>query len=273
MSEVEPDFNETAYQRAAINIRAVAVFEPVIKSMVDPKTSDFVNTAQVTAIRDNQAFARMYQQAYNDLHNLGTPSIPVTPARVIDYMVKHKVASLHITIPSHADLANAILAQAEAQDIKPEHRLTRNKNTMRPQPVTEIQTAFRFPVRKPSPQEVRLAEAQSLATRVLFDQDGNLKPGGVLKQPDIAAAYEVFKSDMDERIGTSRPIAEEVFAKNFVATVLGDKTHVLHEKLRESILRAGKKLPPEKPARATGGIRDQVRAGIENAEVPVGASR
>ena len=270
MSNDEIDLNEASFRKGYDLVRASAALAPSLKSMIDPATSDFINTPQVAAIRDNPVFASLYQKAFRELHDLGMPSIPVTAERTVNHLIEHHASDLRGALRSHPELMRAILAQTEACNITP----TMKKAGMtRPQPVSEIQEEFTFPPREPTAKEKRLAEAMTIAPRVLFDREGNLKPGGVLTQPEFSSTYEKFKLATNDQVGTLRPVAEEVMAGKFLESVFADESHPLHNTLREAILRAAKKLPPEKPSRANSGVADAVRERIENAVHAQGASR
>lgn len=267
MSEEPSGLNETLFQKGQRNWSAMCMLEPVLSSMIDPATKDFRDIPQVDSIRNDPAFNGLYSTARNELRELGTPSVAVTPKRIIEYMINHSLGEIQACLPNHPELVEKILNYAQAQGIKPQLI----KHQMRP--------SFLLPRGKLAPSEVdtsqekgpanildeRLAKAIAVAPRVLFDQEGNLKPRGLLTTEKFLQEFEEFKLMHNEVANTSRPIAEEVHARNFVDSILADKSHSLHHSLREAILHAAKKLPPEKPAREANSLSDQVRASIERA--------
>lgn len=277
MSEEALDLNEIGFKKGAMNMRALAVLEPAVRSVIDPATNDFLDTPQVSAIRNNHAFDGLYIKARNELNELGTPTIPVTPARVITHMLTHKMDDLRSAITFNDALKQAVLHQAEAglEGTVPPSATPRAsmRREIKPKPVADAPAAFTFLAPQPTAKEIRLAEAAAIAPRVLFDQEGNLKPGGVLTQPAFADDYEKFKRTLNDNVGTLRPVAEEVTANKFLESVFADESHPHHHSLREAILRAAKKLPPEKPARTANSLSDQVRASIEAAQAPQSTSR
>lgn len=275
MSEEPSGLNETLSQKGERYLRAICMLEPVLSSMIDPVTENFRDTPQVNAIRTDPAFAGLYSTASKELNELGTPNVPVTPKRIIGYMINYSLGGIQECLLNHPELEDKILNYAQAQDIKPQ------QISLKMSPLSALLQ------RKPNPSVVdtsqenkpanildkRLAQATANAPRVLFNQEGNLKQGGVLTQLAFADDYKKFKRTLNDNVGTLRPLAEKVTASKFLESVFANKSHPHHDLLREAILRAANKLPPEKPARAANSLSDQVRARIETAIETQSASR
>lgn len=259
MTRQGTDKQEQSHAQTIIRIKAVQLAKPVVLSLTDADTGELRATPTVAAIMADETFKNIYDSSAKTLKEIGTPSVPINPKRILAHLVEHNSSKLHIELSRAQNLAELFMTHAEAETITFSKAAERSTKFS---PPAALPQHDRLAEIHDTPIKTRLELAKKVAHRVLFDREGNLKPNGILARPNIAPAFDAYKVKTQGEVGTSALMSEETLAGHFVETVLSDIDHTLIHTLREAILSVAKKLPDTSPERVPNSLSDAVRLKI-----------